>query len=131
MLPPSLHGFSLRVKVGSVALDRDRLRLTLPLILQRWGEFLISRLSPVEWRHESFSHLVIPNSYRRIMKALVTVHASDLKDQLMKDVVEGKGTGLVMALHGSPGTGKASYLAATDISVGFLLHTLFRADSFL
>ncbi|ORY86670.1 P-loop containing nucleoside triphosphate hydrolase protein [Leucosporidium creatinivorum] len=86
LLPPSLHGFSLRIK--------------------RWGEFLISHLSPIEWRNESFAHLVIPNSYRRIIKALVTVHAGDLKDQLMKDVVEGKGTGLVMALHGSPGTGK-------------------------
>jgi hypothetical protein len=77
-------------------------------VLQRWGEFLISRLSPIEWRNESFSHLVIPNSYRRIVKALVTVHAGNLKDQLMTDVVDGKGTGLVMALHGSPGTGKAS-----------------------
>lgn len=28
----------------------------------------------------------------------------------MKDVVEGKGTGLVMALHGSPGTGKVSFI---------------------
>lgn len=73
---------------------------------QRWGEFLVSRVSSIEWRNESFAHLVIPNSYRRIIKALVTVHAGDLKQQLMTDVVEGKGTGLVMALHGSPGTGK-------------------------
>ncbi|GAA6018976.1 hypothetical protein JCM10207_009219 [Rhodosporidiobolus poonsookiae] len=86
LLPPSIQGFSLRAK--------------------RWGEFLISRLAPMTWCTESFSHLVIPNSYRRILKALVTVHATDLKQQLMTDVVEGKGNGLVMALHGSPGTGK-------------------------
>ncbi|BGP33012.1 hypothetical protein JCM10296v2_004801 [Rhodotorula toruloides] len=86
LLPPSIHGFSLRAK--------------------RFGEFLISRLSPVVWRNESFSHLVIPASYRRIVKALVTVHAGALKEKLMVDVVEGKGNGLVMAFHGAPGTGK-------------------------
>lgn len=36
----------------------------------------------------------------------MTVHAGELKSQLMTDVVEGKGNGLIMALHGSPGTGK-------------------------
>ncbi|GAA6018658.1 hypothetical protein JCM8202_000600 [Rhodotorula sphaerocarpa] len=86
LLPPSLHGFSLRAK--------------------RWGEFLVSRLSPIGWSNESFSHLVIPDSYRRIVKALVTVQAGALKDRLMIDVVEGKGNGLVMAFHGPPGTGK-------------------------
>lgn len=73
---------------------------------QRWGEFLVSRLSPIGWSNESFSHLVIPDSYRRIVKALVTVQAGALKDRLMIDVVEGKGNGLVMAFHGPPGTGK-------------------------
>ncbi|GAA6037982.1 hypothetical protein JCM8097_009524 [Rhodosporidiobolus ruineniae] len=86
LFPPTLHGFSLRAK--------------------RWGEFLISRLSPLTWRNESFAHLVIPDSYRRILKALVAVHAGELKSQLMTDVVKGKGNGLVIALHGTPGTGK-------------------------
>lgn len=75
---------------------------------QRWGEFLISRLSPIEFGTASFEHLVIPDSYRRIIQALVTVHASELKDGLIQDVIKGKGTGLIMALHGTPGTGKVS-----------------------
>ncbi|KAM0753453.1 P-loop containing nucleoside triphosphate hydrolase protein [Meredithblackwellia eburnea MCA 4105] len=86
LLPPTLHGFSLRAK--------------------RWGEFLISRLSPITWRTEAFAHLVIPDSYRRIIKSLVTVHAGELKGQLLTDVVDGKGEGLILALHGKPGTGK-------------------------
>ncbi|KAL7336656.1 P-loop containing nucleoside triphosphate hydrolase protein, partial [Rhodotorula toruloides] len=86
LLLPSIHGFSLRAK--------------------RFGKFLISRLSPVIWRDESFSHLVIPASYRQIVKALVTVHAGELKEKLMVNAVEGKGNGLVMAFHGAPGTGK-------------------------
>ncbi|KAM0789602.1 hypothetical protein ACM66B_000409 [Microbotryomycetes sp. NB124-2] len=87
LLPPILHGFSLRAK--------------------RWGEFLVDRLSPISWTDNAFEHLVIPSSYRRIIRSLVTVHAAnDLKSQLMTDVVEGKGNGLIMALHGTPGTGK-------------------------
>ncbi|POY74201.1 hypothetical protein BMF94_2775 [Rhodotorula taiwanensis] len=86
LLPPSIHGFSFRAK--------------------RWGELLVSRLSPIRWGTESFAHLVIPDSYRRIVKALVTVHAGELKNKLMIDVVAGKGNGLVMAFHGPPGTGK-------------------------
>ncbi|KAI5477302.1 AAA family ATPase [Pseudohyphozyma bogoriensis] len=86
LLPPTLHGFSLRAK--------------------RWGEFLVSHVSPIVWREEAFAGLVIPPSYRRIIRALVTVHSSELKGQIMKDAVEGKGNGLVMALYGKPGTGK-------------------------
>jgi hypothetical protein len=69
---------------------------------------LVSRLSEISWGQASFNHLVIPNSYRRIIQALVTVHAGQLKEQLMQDVVQGKGNGLIMALHGTPGTGKVS-----------------------
>ncbi|KAK4054118.1 hypothetical protein OIV83_001143 [Microbotryomycetes sp. JL201] len=87
LLPPILHGFSLRAK--------------------RWGEFLVDQLSTISWTDNAFEHLVIPSSYRRIIRSLVTVHAaSDLKGRLMTDVVEGKGNGLIMALHGTPGTGK-------------------------
>ncbi|SGY15367.1 BQ5605_C013g07348 [Microbotryum silenes-dioicae] len=105
LLPPTLHGFSLRTKAS----EEDSSSVD-----SRWGEFLVSRLTPVQWRDASFSHLVIPDSYRRLIRALVTVHASNLKDQLMQDVVEGKGTGLIMAFHGTPGTGKT--LAAEAIA---------------
>lgn len=92
---------------------KGRSRLTIDFFpAQRWGEFLISRLAPMQWTSESFSHLVIPDAYRRIVKALVTVHSGRLKDQLMIDVVAGKGNGLVMCFHGSPGTGKVSQEAA-------------------
>lgn len=73
---------------------------------------MVSRLSPVIWRSESFEHLVLPASYRRIVKALVSVHAGHLKGQLVTDVVAGKGNGLVMALHGAPGTGKVRVSSA-------------------
>ncbi|GAA5854256.1 hypothetical protein JCM9279_005099 [Rhodotorula babjevae] len=86
LLPPSIHGYSLRAK--------------------RWGEFLVDRLTTIIWREHSFEHLVIPPSYRRVVKALVSVHAGELKGRLVTDVIADKGNGLVMALHGAAGTGK-------------------------
>ena len=91
------------------------------MFAQRWGEFLISRLAPIQWTSESFAHLVIPDAYRRIVKALVTVHSGRLKDQLMIDVVAGKGNGLVMCFHGSPGTGKVSQEAGRTMRLLLLL----------
>lgn len=88
LLPPTIHGFSLRAK--------------------RWGEFLIDNLVPIVWTDRSFKHLVIPDAYRRVIQSLVSVHASDLKEKIMSDVIDGKGNGLIIALYGSPGTGKAS-----------------------
>lgn len=95
LLPPTIHGFSLRAK--------------------RWGELLISQLHDIEWQDRSFQHLVISDSYRRMIRAVVSVHASDLKSQLLSDVVEGKGNGLIIALHGAPGTGKVGSLSLSQI----------------
>ncbi|GFZ47211.1 hypothetical protein JCM24511_04954 [Saitozyma sp. JCM 24511] len=81
LLPPSIHGFSLKAK--------------------RWGEFLIENLGPVKWAETSFEHLVIPEAYRRVIRCLVDVHTGVLGSQLVNDVVAGKGEGLILALHGT------------------------------
>lgn len=70
---------------------------------------LVDRLSPVKWNPSAFSTLVIPDDYRSCIKALVDVHSGRLKGGLIEDVVKGKGDGLIIALHGTPGTGKVSY----------------------
>jgi hypothetical protein len=67
---------------------------------------LVDRLAPVQWNPSAFGTLVIPDDYRKIIKALVDVHSGQLKGGLIEDVVKGKGDGLIIALHGRPGTGK-------------------------
>ncbi|GFZ51714.1 hypothetical protein JCM24511_09482 [Saitozyma sp. JCM 24511] len=86
LLPPSIHGFS--------------------LVAKRWGEFLIDNLQDRQWNGTAFDHLVIPDIYRRAVRGLVDVHVGPMKTQLISDVVSGKGQGLIIALHGHPGTGK-------------------------
>ncbi|RSH83922.1 hypothetical protein EHS25_005166 [Saitozyma podzolica] len=99
LLPPSVHGFSFKAK--------------------RWGEFLVDNLSPIEWGENAFEHLVIPDEYRKVIRSLVDVHTGALGSQVITDVVAGKGEGLILALHGRPGTGKT----LTAEAVSDHLHT--------
>lgn len=86
LLPPSIKGFHLKHKI--------------------WGQFAISCLQDVEWNDMAFKHLVISDTYRNIVQSLCDVHTGTLGSGLVKDVVPGKGEGVIMAFHGRPGTGK-------------------------
>ena len=68
-------------------------------------------------RAKTFEDLVIPTSFRTTLVALVDDHASGNRHPLRKtkaraatqiDLVRGKGRGLIILLHGPPGTGKTS-----------------------
>ncbi|ORY18242.1 hypothetical protein BCR34DRAFT_596465 [Clohesyomyces aquaticus] len=72
-------------------------------------------------RASGFEDLVIPDRYRNLLVALVENHASGLDRQRRKvkntkigplptqiDLVRGKGQGLIILLHGPPGSGKTS-----------------------
>jgi hypothetical protein len=56
----------------------------------------------VPWNYEAFEKLVLKPTKKNTIRALVTVH---LKTVQNVDVVENKGNGLIILLHGSPGTG--------------------------
>ncbi|KAG8751638.1 hypothetical protein FRC12_012360 [Ceratobasidium sp. 428] len=61
----------------------------------------------------AFEQLVLKKSYKKMIKALVETHAGK-EEGLAKDLIAGKGGGMVMVLHGKPGTGKT--LTAEAIS---------------
>ncbi|KAL2857194.1 hypothetical protein BJY01DRAFT_242586 [Aspergillus pseudoustus] len=56
----------------------------------------------------SFNDLVIPETYRDLLIALVQSHASENRQKSSMDLVQGKGRGLFILLHGPPGVGKTS-----------------------
>ena len=71
--------------------------------------------------HTGFDYLVIPQQYKDLLLALVDNHTSGMQrrqEKLMKqaralnkgnvDIVPGKGQGLIVLLHGPPGSGKTS-----------------------
>lgn len=60
-------------------------------------------IEPVSWNKAAFERLVLKQDKKDLIEALVTNH---LEVGSMADVIEGKGNGLVILLHGGPGTGK-------------------------
>jgi flagellar biosynthesis GTPase FlhF len=83
-------------------------------------------LRPIDTaRYSGFEDLVIPQEYKHLLAALVDNHTSELQKRREKqtrtkedipkpssnfqvDLVSGKGQGLVILLHGPPGSGKTS-----------------------
>jgi Cdc6-like AAA superfamily ATPase len=71
----------------------------------------IEQIEPVIWNKIAFERLVLEQKSKELIKALVTVHVSAKK---MGDIISGKGNGLIILLHGSPGVGKT--LTAGNLS---------------
>ncbi|KAF7547673.1 hypothetical protein G7Z17_g7565 [Cylindrodendrum hubeiense] len=69
-----------------------------------WMESLLSRITDVTWNKAAFKQLVVPEETKELIMAMVTTHGQRSSTAL--DIIEGKGQGLLMLLHGGPGTGK-------------------------
>ncbi|KAI1765476.1 hypothetical protein GGR53DRAFT_529535 [Hypoxylon sp. FL1150] len=110
-----------------IAQDPDLLRLMTHHVIafafrsRKWVRLEIDYIEDidksVEARDSSFNDLVLSPKYRRLLVSLVDSHTSedkrgfDLKSSAplnQLDLVRGKGLGLIVLLHGPPGTGKTS-----------------------
>ncbi|KAF2239766.1 P-loop containing nucleoside triphosphate hydrolase protein [Viridothelium virens] len=93
IMPPDIHGFYLNEK--------------------KWIKLFVDCVQPVSWNKKAFERLVLPPQTKDLVRALVTVRTSQrgIKQGLgvagkRTDITNGKGNGLIMLLHGGPGTGK-------------------------
>ena len=75
----------------------------------------VEKVGPVTWNKDAFERLVLPKKTKDLVKALVMVRTSTLGEKQgmglagkrkRDDLIAGKGNGLIMLLHGGPGTGK-------------------------
>ncbi|KAF2098988.1 P-loop containing nucleoside triphosphate hydrolase protein [Rhizodiscina lignyota] len=71
-----------------------------------WGYFRVdsANLQAIEWKDDPTQDLHIDPKHRRLIRALIKQHNSE--QEPMKDVVAGKGSGLIILLNGTPGCGK-------------------------
>ncbi|KAL2170510.1 hypothetical protein VTG60DRAFT_4796 [Thermothelomyces hinnuleus] len=83
LLPPKILGYGLHDK--------------------KWRSLLVRHLRPVRWNKKAFEQLVLDPRKKELIEAMVRIHVSS---EMSTDVVEGKGNGLIILLHGGPGTGK-------------------------
>ncbi|PVH93720.1 P-loop containing nucleoside triphosphate hydrolase protein [Periconia macrospinosa] len=93
LLPPDIHGFYLNEK--------------------KWVHLFVDSIHPVAWNKKAYERLVLPAQTKDLVQALVNVRTSQkgVKQGIgisgkRTDITAGKGNGLIMLLHGGPGTGK-------------------------
>ena len=67
------------------------------------GSILWLTVSLTRWNKEAFQNLVIDRKARDLIRALVSNHLAAEKGT---DFIMGTGNGLILLLHGDPGTGK-------------------------
>ena len=88
----------------------DQFELLLPLKIKgynlrrkKWYDLMADRISDVKWNKEAFQKVEIDRRPKDLIRALVS---NQLAAEVSTDLIEGKGNGLILLLHGSPGTGK-------------------------
>ncbi|KAI1130671.1 P-loop containing nucleoside triphosphate hydrolase protein [Nemania abortiva] len=83
-LPAHIHGYDLSEKA--------------------WKLIRVDRTTDVTWNKNIFKRLVLPSGDKELIQAVVTAHGQQMSGTA--DIVGGKGQGVLLLLHGGPGTGK-------------------------
>ena len=83
LAPSSIRGFNLKTK--------------------KWCDLAIDGFAKVEWNTDAFENLAIPEKTKELIEALIS---NQIETEMSTDIISGKGNGLIMLLHGGPGTGK-------------------------
>ncbi|KAL0942280.1 AAA family ATPase [Colletotrichum truncatum] len=74
-----------------------------------WSWVHIEYLMPIEWKEDPFISLQLQPDQKKLIKSLVEGFNKGpwkLEDDPYRDVIEGKGKGLIFLLQGPPGVGK-------------------------
>lgn len=69
-----------------------------------WVRMKIRDLSDIDWCEEAIDRLVLDAKQKRVLSSLIS--SPVFTEGAQGDVIGWKGRGLVMLLHGAPGTGK-------------------------
>ncbi|KAI1415685.1 hypothetical protein F5Y13DRAFT_156585 [Hypoxylon sp. FL1857] len=83
LLPETIKGFNLRKK--------------------KWVDLEVDKIGDVVWNTRAFESLVLEGKTKRLIQALIS---DQIETERSTDLISGKGNGLILLLHGGPGTGK-------------------------
>ncbi|KAI0534775.1 hypothetical protein GGR58DRAFT_43234 [Xylaria digitata] len=86
LLPATIKGFNMRRK--------------------KWYDLIADRVRDVNWNKEAFQKIVMNRKAKDLIQALVSNQLAAETNTFSTDLIEGKGNGLILLMHGSPGTGK-------------------------
>lgn len=78
-------------------------RLTIfSFVAKKWGTVHANQISEIKFRNDAFEKLVMPEGDKKLVHALV----KNSDASLVSDLIDNKGGGCVLLLHGKPGLGK-------------------------
>lgn len=106
VFPRTVIAYDLRRKTWSMCLVHVRSLhpTTAPALLTKHlADLDVDRIRDVTWNREAFESLAIGDEEKELIQALVTKQIAPSKGT---DIIADKGSGLIMLLHGGPGTGK-------------------------
>jgi hypothetical protein len=66
----------------------------------------VAGLQPKSWKPEAFDRLVLDTYNKENILRLAKHNSKLVQSNKSKDIIEGKGKGIVLLLHGPPGVGK-------------------------
>lgn len=69
-----------------------------------WGYFTVEYIGDIQYNADAFRKLILPADQKNMIRALVSAHNKGSLD--FDDIIKGKGQGMIMLLHGTPGVGK-------------------------
>jgi len=72
------------------------------LVAKKWGRVSVDKVSDIVFRHDAFEKLVLPPEDKQLIYSLV----KNTDPAVVSDVVDNKGGGCTLLLHGEPGLGK-------------------------
>ncbi|KAI1498903.1 P-loop containing nucleoside triphosphate hydrolase protein [Biscogniauxia marginata] len=70
---------------------------------KQWSQLLVDNIGDVDWNQSAWDELVLPDTEKLLLRSLITSHEYS---QQPRDLMKQKGKGLVILLHGTPGSGK-------------------------
>jgi Cdc6-like AAA superfamily ATPase len=85
LVPLQTKGFNLRTK--------------------KWLDLNVDQIGPVVWNEKAFDTLVLDKD-RKTKELITALVSKQIASSKSTDVIAGKGNGLILLLHGGPGTGK-------------------------
>ena len=91
------------------------------LTSKSWGDVVSDGLRDIMFDADVFDRLVLPESRKRMIKALVR-HSNSTSG--FQDLIKGKGAGIVFLLYGLPGTGKTLTAEAIAEFLGLPLYSV-------
>ncbi|OPB41404.1 AAA family ATPase [Trichoderma guizhouense] len=70
---------------------------------KKWVDLHLDGIREISWNTKAFESLVLNKKTKRLIQALIS---NQIETEKSTDLISGKGNGLIMLLHGGPGTGK-------------------------